>query len=425
MQTYIESGTGKQLTLQQIQSGNFPAGTFFIQLGGGGQQFTQQDLAPSKGGILPTPTGTAPVQSTSVSSGTGNAQTQGIPASLYQTMRQNIQSGQMTPQQAQATLQAYINGGAYAGSVDLGQLFAPMQVTQNGQQMALNADGTFKPIGATGTQTTVGPDGTTTAPIAGSAGSGNDAGASILSQIPSTLNSGDPNVDALYASIYANVKNNLQLGNIVNPNLQVTPALLSQLVNESVANESPQFQQALTDTITGVNATLSAQAQQYQATQGSDILNFQQGLQTERNTAAGAGTSFSSGNMLAQNQLAQGTNNQLAGLDASTALNIGNTLRTGAAAVGNNNLGLNGTTANFSTPTLNSATVGLNGLYGGSVGGNALNFNYNPSTYTNGSIVYGNGGYQSAVGSQTSQLLQSYLTGAGNNSTPAASANLS
>lgn len=50
MAIYIQSGTGAQLTDQQIAQGNFPAGTFFIEAGTG-RQLTKAQIAPNTSGV--------------------------------------------------------------------------------------------------------------------------------------------------------------------------------------------------------------------------------------------------------------------------------------------------------------------------------------------------------------------------------------
>ncbi len=90
MATYIQSGTGAQLTQQQIAGGNYAPNTFFIE-SGTGRQLTQQQVA---GAPTPSPSYTAPVTTPTPTSTTP---TQTSPAPTPQPSGTSIGSYQGVP----------------------------------------------------------------------------------------------------------------------------------------------------------------------------------------------------------------------------------------------------------------------------------------------------------------------------------------
>jgi hypothetical protein len=232
-------------------------------------------------------------------------------------------------------------------------------------------------------------------------------------------NTGNSAVDTALDNAGSYLTQQIQAGNTLNPNLAITPALTQQFLAESQAQMDPQGQQNLTGEIDNINNALNQATETYNQNVASSNLNFQENLLAERNAAAGSVGDSSGARNLVEQQMQQGQNLSLAGLATNAQYNIGNILNSGGAAVGNGISGLNGNQSNFNLPNLYQGTASLSGLGGAGAPAQALNYNYNPGTYTLGSL---NNSYQQAVAAQGNQYISSYLTSAGNNS-PSAQAN--
>lgn len=198
---------------------------------------------------------------------------------------------------------------------------------------------------------------------------------------------GNPALDAVQDAAVAHAVSVLQSGQTLNPGLNVTPALVSQFLQEAHAQTDPYYQQQLTTEIEGINSSLKNAQAQYENSVANSNTQFQQGILSERNGAASTGAAFSGQRGLAEQQDLDVQNRNLASLGENAAAGIGTTLRAGGAAVGQGIAGLNGNQGSFATPTLNTSTDNLNGAYGGSASGPSLNYNYNPSDFGVGSIT--------------------------------------
>ena len=211
------------------------------------------------------------------------------------------------------------------------------------------------------------------------------------------------------------VQNNLAMGNVVNPNLDITPDLVSQFLSEAHTQMDPEFQGKLSSEIDSINASLKNISTQFATQQGEQGQSFISNLNAERNAAGGNGTAISGVRGLSENFLQASANRSLASLASNYETSIGNTLRAGGAAVGTNaaSMGLNGDINSFNLPSLFGATASLEGSRGGINTGAALNYNYNPSNYKIGTIGQD---YGTALTSASNQNLSSYLKSAGNNS---------
>lgn len=250
--------------------------------------------------------------------------------------------------------------------------------------------------GSAAGNTTGGPTGNTGGTVAG---------------LPST---GNENLDSILTGLNSYIQNQLTQGFAVNPSLQITPEMASQFVSQAHTQVDPYYQQLITDEITGINASLGKLSTDYKNTQGGEIANFQENLANTRESAGGSGTAFSGGRGLKESNMLNAENRTLSGIDNNYAYNVGNLLRTGAGNVGAGAPGLSGSSANFALPdSLGTTRASLAGPRGGSVSGGALDFAYNPSVYTYGSIP---SNYGSALATQSNQFLSSYLKGASNNS---------
>jgi len=87
--------------------------------------------APTKAPVIPAPTPSPTVGVATQPSPTRTAPP--IPESLYQTLRGSVASGGLSAENAKSTINAYLQGGLYSGSVDVKKLFpAGLSVTTPG-----------------------------------------------------------------------------------------------------------------------------------------------------------------------------------------------------------------------------------------------------------------------------------------------------
>lgn len=237
-------------------------------------------------------------------------------------------------------------------------------------------------------------------------GSGNTGGTIPGTDIPTTGNS---NLDSILGSLYGLIQSGKA---VIPPGLQITPALAQQFLTWAHQVVDPQTQQLIQSEISNINASTKNLQAQYQAQQGETVQQFGMQLASQDNSAAANGVAQSGLRNIQDRNLVNSTNRSLSALDANTAYQIGQGLRTSAANVGSANAG------GINAPTLTGAQVGLSGgnLSGGtgsSSGGNSLDFSYNPSLYTAGVIP---SNQSTAAANLAGNYISQYGTLAGANS---------
>lgn len=196
---------------------------------------------------------------------------------------------------------------------------------------------------------------------------------------------GNESLDAVLKGYKDLADNLLSKGYTIPAGLEITPDLISKFTSYAHQNVDPYYQQLLSNEITGVNASLKDMAIQHEGKQAGIIQDFGTNLANEQETAGGSGMAFSGLRNINERNLTNSANRSLASLDSSTGLNVGNTLRTGAANVGANNAG------QFKLPQFAGASVSTNGGSRGSssLGGN-LDLSYDPSVFKVGNITAAN-----------------------------------
>lgn len=281
-------------------------------------------------------------------------------------------------------------------------------VKQLQQTLGITADGVYGPETAKAVRAYQSQNGLTVDGVVGpqtiakiaSTNPGPNAGAAEKFGLSST---GNPALDAVQDAAVTHAQNVINSGQTLNPGLTVTPALVSQFLQEAHAQVDPYYQQQITNEIGNINASLDNAQKQYENSVATSNIGFQQDLLGARNTATSNGVAGGSAEQLQEKQMADVQNRNLASLSANTAASVGNTLRTGGSALGNGIAGLNGNQSNFNLPSLNASTVSLGGANGGANNSSALNYDYNPSTYNTGTIP-------SAYGTNLNATQNQYLS---------------
>lgn len=399
-QYYTNLGTGQMYAVQNGKAtlvSSIPAGQPSTSFANGYMPAVLSQALQTTG-ASPASTQTAPIVTTPYATPTQGASTPSIPASMYQQVRTQMANGSLSPQAAQQQLQQLLTSGQYSGSVDLGQLYAPMTITQGGAQYNLTSTGSLQPANATISTQTSTPGGVTNTSQAG------NANGSTPSTLPST---GNANLDAAQAALASSV-NTLAANGAIPASLQITPAVIQQFMAWAHDAVDPQTQQLLQNEAAGINNALAQATTDYQNTQGEAIQQYGMGLASQDNALGNSGFSNGGYRTLADTNLTNSTNRTLSTNAANANYNISDLLQTGASALGSSNAG------QLNTPTLSAPTVSsTGGSYGSSNSGNGINFNYNPNAYAVGSIPTSqNTAFNNLVGNYETQ----YSTLAGNNS---------
>ncbi len=236
------------------------------------------------------------------------------------------------------------------------------------------------------------------------------------SSAPAIQPTGNANLDAALGPLSTQIQSLATQGQLPST-LEITPSLVGTFLNWAHTVVDPQTQAALSAEAANVNNALSAAAINYQNTQAESVQGYGMDLLNEQNNAGTSGTAFSGLRNLEENNMVNSENRTLSTNAANAALNIGNTLNSGAAAVGSSNAGM------FNLPTL--AGAGTVSNTGGSTGtytpsGNSLDFGYNPSIYVAGTIP--SQGYSNTA-NQEANYLNQYSTLAASNSNGSRSVN--
>lgn len=241
---------------------------------------------------------------------------------------------------------------------------------------------------------------------AGGAGTGTGTGTGgTIGTAGGPQSTGNPQLDSILSSLQRLLDSNKAA---IPPGLQITPELTQQFLTWAHQSVDPQTQQLIGSEIANINASLKNMQTDYESKKGEIVQDFGTKLADEQNTAGANGTAFSGLRNLTEENMANSTNRSLASLAADTAGSMGAGMRAAGANVGAANAG------GINMPSLTGASVGIEGGSRGSVnGGNSLDFGYNPSLYTAGTIP---SNQNTAVNNLAGNYLNQYTTLAGANS---------
>ena len=248
-----------------------------------------------------------------------------------------------------------------------------------------------------------------------SSGNQGTTSSSITNGVVPTGNAG---VDTLQTAFADSISGSLANGYKINPGLNIDQNTLAQFVQETIPQLDPKYTQNLQVEINGVNNNLQQDAAAWTKQQGDITQNYQSTLATLRDQSSMGG----GGERALEAGLTNSANRSLTALDASTAGTIANELNAGGSQVGQglpsgtafgvSVPGGGGNANSFNIPSLYGRTLTNQGgdsvFAGSSQQGNALDFNYNPSTYQYGAIP---SAYSSDFLSQLNQQAQNYQQG--------------
>src|ERR1035437_2516277 len=259
-------------------------------------------------------------------------------------------------------------------------------------------------LGVNAFDTTTGaPTGQTT-PTGGNTGTTNNSSTTSPKGTPdggiTTTSTGNPELDAVIASLKATADSLLASGNLP-ANLQPTPALMQDFLAYAHSQADTYTKQLITNALPAINSNLQNLTTKYGNDMGQIIQDYGVNLNTEQNQAGMSGRDASGLRNLTESQLTAGANRQLSTLGSQAQTDIGSVARQGAAAVGN------AYTPSISIPQLAMGSVSAaGGSHGSSIFGTPLNYNYDPNSYQVGSIQSG----QDAISNQQAQAWNAQYT---------------
>lgn len=196
---------------------------------------------------------------------------------------------------------------------------------------------------------------------------------------------GDPATDSALSAIQDEI-NTLQQSGGIPAGLQITPALTAEFLSMAHANVDPATQQYIENTVADINANTEEFQTAFSQQQAAIDQQFGSDLASEQNAAGMAGIASSGERRQAEALITASANRNLASLANTAQYQEGQNLRAGAAAVGSANVNqLLNPNLNFDSLTNAGGSGAQMGTVNAGAGG-ALNYNFNPSAYTIGSI---------------------------------------
>lgn len=195
------------------------------------------------------------------------------------------------------------------------------------------------------------------------------AGTNAPGQIPSNTtgyDTGNPELNGILAELQKSLDKTLSAGQVVNPNIELNPAQIQGFLDQASREISPYYASQINSIKDDLSKNIQNLQKQYDIQKQSSEAQFKQNLAGQRESAAGAGLTFS-GVRGQQEEALQGSQQRSLDLSALGLENqIGNTLRTTEGQIGSNNL-------NFNLPQFTSSNVSLEGA-GGYNTGRTLSF---------------------------------------------------
>lgn len=231
--------------------------------------------------------------------------------------------------------------------------------------------GTVKPYSGSGTTGGVG---------GGTPGSG---GTGTPGAGGTTYNTGNPQLDGILNSMQTYLNTLIQQGKQINPNIELTPAIIKQFTDQAISEIDPYYAGLFKAIKDDVTHNLDSLQKQYELQKQDAEAQFKSSLGTTQENAAGAGLAFSGVRGQAEQNLVQGTNRSLAQAGNQAANQAYNALHNAETQVGSRNI------ADFGLPSFDTAVATTAGR-GGFTGTTAPSY-FTPSNIT-GSLEYAKAG---------------------------------
>ena len=165
----------------------------------------------------------------------------------------------------------------------------------------------------------------------------------------------------------------------INPNIELTPEVLKQFLDEAVKRVHPYYASQIANIREGLNSNIDSLQKQYELEKQGQEAQFRSGLDSSREAAAGAGTAFSGGRNAGEVEQAAGAQRNLDSLGLATSDKIGDQLRQAQSQIGSRNI------SDLGVPSIGVPTASTAGV--GSFGAGRTISSFTPNQ-TTGSLEY-------------------------------------
>lgn len=155
---------------------------------------------------------------------------------------------------------------------------------------------------------------------------------------PPPLNTGNPQLDAIYAQLQAYLQQLQTQGRTVNPNIQLSPQDIQRFLDQATGEISPYYASQINAIKGDLTQNIQALQQQYEYQKKDQEAQFKAGLDSSRESAAGAGTVFSGARNLGEQNQAASAQRNLDSLGLSASNQIGSQLRSAESKIGSSNV---------------------------------------------------------------------------------------
>lgn len=190
---------------------------------------------------------------------------------------------------------------------------------------------------------------------------------------------GNPQTDAALQAMMDQIKEQQAKGNVINPDLQITPEILQQFTDYVTDKVHPQFAEAIQNVKQDLTRNFDSLKAKYDYENQNQEGQFKQQLGTARENYAGSGLAFSGQRGQGETNMA---NNENRTLDYNALLygnQAGDYARNAEKQIGASNM------TGYQLPEFAKKTASLTGNGGYSANGTYGN-SYTPGSYTLGSI---------------------------------------
>lgn len=149
---------------------------------------------------------------------------------------------------------------------------------------------------------------------------------------------GDPLLDKVLTAIDQMIQDHASQGNMINPNIEITPEVAQQFLDQATNEISPYYQSQINTIKDDLQRSLSTMQQQYDLNKQQAEADFKQSLSNKRETLAGGGLAFSGVRGQQEGELASTASNTQAQNALTTTSRLQDLLSSANQTIGSNNL---------------------------------------------------------------------------------------
>jgi hypothetical protein len=173
-----------------------------------------------------------------------------------------------------------------------------------------------------------------------------------------TYDTGNEDLNNMLTSINDVLTSITNSGKIVNPNIDITPELTQQWLDQSSTELDPYYKSQFDAIKDDLSTDLTFLSDQYKQTQKANEATFKANLETQRESESGAGTIFSGGRLSREEELAQGAERNMESLGSTMGYQARKAGTSAERTIGSGGL------AGLTSPTYSSYKVSTKGQGG-------------------------------------------------------------